>query len=223
MSILTPEQVAFYYENGYVVLSGLIPEETSLRAKAILEKWAECDPRNPKATSKEPIFRALEEEEAVASCYTGAILQAASELVGEDVSTFLRPNKPYPLHAYPTQDEWKPWEAHIDHAIKEHGHKTFPGAFRLASMLFLSDVEAHGGGTLVWAGSHRKIRALAESDPVHYELMATLNMELDKAELGECIELTPKRGDILFYHCLCAHSGSMNVQNTPRLAMNAKW
>ncbi len=95
--------------------------------------------------------------------------------------------------------------------------------FRVASMLFASDVESHGGGTLVWAGSHKKILALAQSDPDYYALMSNLNNELDKANIGEYVELTPKRGDILFYHTLCGHSGSMNVRNTPRLAMNAKW
>jgi len=223
MSVLTPEQVVFYQENGYIVLSGLVPDEISLRAKAILDKWVEGDPRNPKATSSEPIPRTSEEEDAVVACYTDAILQAAAELVGDDISTFPRPHKPYPLHSYPTQEEWKPWGAHIDHAIKEHGHKTFPYAFRLASMLFFSDVEPHGGGTLVWPGSHLKTLALAKSNPEYYELMYTLNNELDKANLGEYVELTPKRGDILFYHYLCGHSGSMNVQNVPRLAMNAKW
>lgn len=223
MPTLTSEQVEFYNTNGYIVLSGLIPEQVSLKAKAILEKWAESDPRNPEATSKAPLPRSEEDEAAVAACYTDAILLAAAELVGEDVATFPRPQKPFPLHSYPVQEEWKPWEAHIDHAIKEHGHKTFPRAFRIASMLFLSDVKAHGGGTLVWPGSHLKIRALAESDPERYETMHALNMELDRANIGDYVELTPKRGDILFYHCLCGHSGSMNVQDAPRLAMNAKW
>ncbi len=51
MSVLTAEQVAFYQENGYILLSGLIPDEISLKAKGVMEKWAETDPRNPNAVS----------------------------------------------------------------------------------------------------------------------------------------------------------------------------
>lgn len=223
MPALTSEQVALYHEQGYLLVSGLIPDSVSIRAQEILLQWAESDPRNPQAKTKEPAPRTPEEESLVAACYTPAIMEAVAQLVGDDPATFKAPSHPFPLHSYPVNETWKPWGAHIDHAIKEHGHKTFPLPFRLASMLFLSDVEQHGGGTLVWPGSHKKIQALANTDPAHYEYMWVLNLELDKANIGEYVELTPKRGDILFYHCLCGHSGSMNVNDRARLAMNAKW
>lgn len=223
MPVLTPEQVALYHAQGYLLVSGLIPETVSSRAREIFLLWSESDPRNPQAKTKEPLPHTPEEEAEVVACYTSAIMEASAQLVGDDLSTFRVPSRPFPLHSYPVLDEWKPWEAHIDHSIKADGHKTFPIPFRLASMLFLSDVEEHGGGTLVWDGSHKKIFALAETDPAYYEDMYVLNQELEKADIGECVELTPKCGDILFYHCLCAHSGSMNVRDSIRLAMNAKW
>jgi ectoine hydroxylase-related dioxygenase (phytanoyl-CoA dioxygenase family) len=53
--------------------------------------------------------------------------------------------------------------------------------------------------------------------------MYTLNQEIDRADLGEPVEVTAKAGDILFYHYLCAHSGSQNTTPHPRLALNHKW
>ena len=37
-----------------------------------------------------------------------------------------------------------------------------------------------------------------------------LNRSLGEAGLGSPVELTPRAGDILFYHYLCAHAGSRN-------------
>ena len=90
-------------------------------------------------------------------------------------------------------------------------------------MTFLNDVEPNGGGTVVWPGSHRKIAALARSNPDYYRPMWVLGEELYKADIGECVEIVPQGGDVLFYHVFCAHSGSLNVTDYPRLAMNMKW
>ena len=45
-------------------------------------------------------------------------------------------------------------------------------------------------------------------DPAKYELMWTLNQAITDAGLPDPVELTPRRGDILFYHYLCAHAVS---------------
>ena len=123
----------------------------------------------------------------------------------------------------PPSGEWKWPGPHIDHAIKEHLHKTFPRAFRIATMTFLSDVPPHGGGTVVWPGSHAVLERLAKSDPERFEMMWTLNQEVPHVTLADPVELTPKRGDVLFYSYLCAHAGSQNTSDRPRLALNAKW
>jgi ectoine hydroxylase-related dioxygenase (phytanoyl-CoA dioxygenase family) len=90
-------------------------------------------------------------------------------------------------------------------------------------MTFLSDVPPHGGGTIVWPGSHAVLEHLAKSDPTRFETMWALNQELPNAALDSPVELTPRRGDVLFYSYLCAHSGSQNTSDRPRLALNAKW
>jgi ectoine hydroxylase-related dioxygenase (phytanoyl-CoA dioxygenase family) len=90
-------------------------------------------------------------------------------------------------------------------------------------MIYLTDVRPHGGGTIVWPGSHLKVEALARSERGKYRYLAALNADLGRVALGAAMELTPSRGDVWFHHHLCAHASSDNVSGAPRLAINAKW
>ncbi|MCA1596237.1 MAG: phytanoyl-CoA dioxygenase family protein [Chloroflexi bacterium] len=223
VNVLTDEQRRGFDAQGYLLISGLIPPQTAAQAADAMWRALGADPED------EASWRTIEkghrgiEEPALTAVYTPQVLQAAAELSGDDPATFRAPSRAYAINIFPTDGEWHWPSPHIDHAIKEHGHKTFPRAFRLAAMTFLNDVPQHGAGTVVWPGSHRKLEALAKSDPERYELMWSLGRDLARADLGEPVELTPRRGDVLFYHYLCAHAGSMNTSRVPRLALNMKW
>lgn len=223
MSVLTAEQRRMYEEQGYLLASGLIPEEIAQAGEAAMWRALQADPADPATWTSIASRHTTFDAPALVACYTPEVLAAAAELGGEAPESYRAPNRGYAINVFPQQDAWSWPQPHIDHAIKEHGHKTFPRAFRLASMLFLHTVAPHGGGTVVWPGSHRKLEALAKSDPTRYELMWTLNQDLKSIDLGAPRELTPQRGDVLFYHYLCAHAGSKNVSDRPRLAMNMKW
>jgi len=222
MQVLTEAQEQEYAEQGYLLVSGLVPATIAEAAEAAMWRAFAADP-NDRATWPIAMRHQVYDPPELAACYTPEILAAAALLAGDDPASFKPPSRGYAINVFPQEGEWQWPRPHIDHAIKEHGHKTFPRAFRIASMLFLNDVPTHGAGTVVWPGSHRKLLALAQSDPERYEMMWTLNQELSQRDLGEPVELTPRRGDILFYHYLCAHAGSMNTSDRPRLAMNMKW
>lgn len=224
MTFLTPTQEEAYAEQGYLLVSGLIPEEIAEAAEQAMWKVLGADPNDP-ATWEEPSKTQVttSSEPALVACYTPQMLAAAARLSGDDPASILPPKSAYALNVFPQPGEWQWPSPHIDHAIKEHGHKTFPRAFRIAAMTYLSDVPPHGGGTIVWPGSHKKIEALARSDPEHYEMMWVLGGDIRQVGLGEPIEMAPRRGDVLFYHYLCAHSGSQNTSRRPRLAFNMKW
>ncbi len=212
MTLLSEKQIQFYHSEGYLLVAGLIPQE-------VVSAGTEAMTRH----LKEPSTNLAELNPALTACYSPAILAAAAQLVGDPVETFHAPDSAFPIVSKPSDSEWSWPQPHIDHSIKEHDHDTFPKPFRIASMLFLSDVATHGGGTIVWPRSQAKIEALAHSDPARFEKMWTLNQFLHEALIGEPIELTPNAGDILFYHCLLAHAGSKNITPVPRLAMNRKW
>jgi len=226
MPPLSQDQIGQYLVNGYLQVSGLIPDEVVSRAEDAAWRCMGVDRNDPATWDDRPKGHPAYEDADLVACYTPALLAAAAQL-GEgapDPSAYGAPRSGYCIHTFPTQEEWRVGGPHIDHSIKEHGHKTFPHAFRLASMTFLSDVDAHGGGTLVWPGSHMKTMALARSDPKKYEYMWVLGREMrDLVDVGDPVETTPRAGDVVFYHFLCSHSGSMNTTDSPRIAMNRKW
>ena len=223
--VLTQEQVASYIENGYVLVSGLIPTDLAQRAEEAMWRCMGIDRDDPTSWKDRTAGHAGYEDADLTAVYTDALLTAAWQLSegGLDRSTFRAPKSGYAINTFPTDEPWAPHGPHLDHSIKEHGHETFPPAFRVASMTFLHDVKPQGGGTVVWPGSHRKVAALARSNPDYYRSMWVLGGALDEADIGECVEVIPRRGDVLFYHVFCAHSGSRNVTDYPRLAMNMKW
>lgn len=222
MAPLTPIQVSQYAANSYLLVSGLIPEEVAERAESALWQLLQARPDDRATWPQKTAHQAYDSPELL-ECYTEGMLGAAAQLAGEPLESVGAPNRAYAINVFPTPGEWKWPHPHIDHAIKEHGHKTFPRAFRIAAMTFLSDVPPHGGGTVVWPESHALLEKLALSDPSRFESMWALNQELSQVALGDPVETTPRRGDVLFYSYLCAHAGSQNVSDHPRLALNAKW
>jgi hypothetical protein len=220
---VTSEQRRFYDEQGYLLVSGLIRPEVAAAADAAMWGLLGISPSEPGGWAAVERGHHSFESAALVACYTPEYVAAAEILAGEEPGSFRTPSRGYCINIFPRSGPWEFPRPHIDHAIQEHAHKTFPRAFRIAAMTFLHDIAPHGGGTVVWPGSHRKIEALARSDPERYELMWPLGREIARAGLDEPLELTPRAGDVLFYHYLCAHAGSMNTGDRPRFAMNMKW
>ena len=219
--MLSDEQVEAYERDGYVLVTGLITDEVAAAAADAVWAGMEAKPDDPGSWPER--YAENHDQDAVVACYTQDFLQAAAQLSGDPVDTIRGPKGATAITIFPSEGDWTPPSPHIDHAIKEHGHKTFPRPFRVATMTFLSDVEEKGGGTAVWPGSPGQIEALARSDEAHYEYMWVLNQDLAKAGLGDPVVTQPKRGDVLFYSYLCAHAGSKNMTSQPRLALNYKW
>ena len=223
--ILTISQITFYLENGYLLVPGLIPHDLIIRAEQAMWGCMGLSVLKPEDWPGSFSGSAVYPDEDLIKVYTEELLNAAWQLSQGDLerSNFDPPDVGFAINTFPSEEEWAPHGPHLDHAIKEHGHKTFPQAFRIASMTYLNDVCPHGGGTIVWPESHKKVEALSRSNPDYYEMIWKLNEDLGKIDIGEYVELTPKAGDALLYHPLCVHSGSINNSNKPRLAMNMKW
>ncbi len=222
---LTQEQIEYFLENGYLLASGLIPEEIARKAYDAMWRNLKLDPDNPETWADAPRGHQSFKDPDLTACYTPEAMAAVAQLgdAPPEPDSYRPPGSAYCINVFPTQDEWRPHGPHLDHTIKEHGYKTFPTPCRLAAMLFLNDVPKHGGGTLIWPKSHLKAQALARSAPEKFALMWQLGQAFRKLDIGAPVETTPKRGDILFYSIFTAHSGSMNVSSQPRFAMNAKW
>ena len=107
--------------------------------------------------------------------------------------------------------------------MEEHHHQTFPPVFRLGVLIFLNNSGPSSGGTRVWPRSHRILLELARKSPKRYEWRKNIMTEISTLDLGEPMNLTLSRGDVLFLHHLIAPAGSYNDSNRPRFALNMKW
>jgi hypothetical protein len=223
MSVLSPDQLEAYDRDGYLLVSGLIPDEVSAAAEAAMIRLIGISIDDPATWASVPKNHTTFDSPELVACYTPAFLEAAEVLAGEPGAGYGPPSHGYAINVFPSEGEWTWPHPHIDHAIKDHGHEVFPRAFKVATMTFLNDVPPHGGGTVVWPGGHRQLLALAENDPEKYKMMYDLNRAWDRIDLADPVETTPRRGDVLFYGYLTPHAGSRNVSDRPRLAMNRKW
>ena len=228
--MLTQSQIDSYHRDGYLLASGLIPDSLSAAAEARMWDLMEMDAQDSATWSRLPdgahefsesrgvvIFNALQDEDLMA-CATPAYLAAVSQLIGESVEQ-------HPPQAVHTQNllqqhtEPSTPRPHVDGIPKEHTHRTFPGPYRIATLVYLSNIEPGGGGTAVWPGSHRKIRELAESDPVRYEYLFDFNKDIPSLDLGDPLIVEPRRGDVLFFQHLFGHNGTANTLRRPRFMM----
>ena len=203
-----------YEEQGFLLVSGLIQRETVERAHGrLLARLRKTDSASHHEFIQDPL---------VLACFSRKLCSAARQLARARAA--LRPPTiAYAISVLPTGTVWE-WPApHIDHAIERDGHKTFPPPFRIGCLIYLNDIPRHAGATVVWPGSHHQLAGLAAASPKQYELLASLNRDIQKLPLREPLEITAAAGDVLFYDYLCAHAGSANEGTKPRLALNHKW
>ena len=151
-------QIDAYAHDGFVLFSDLIPDDITAAAADAMWVTMEANP-DDRTIWPEGYFRGLDDP-AIVACHTVTFLAATASLSNNSRDSIGAPSNTLVINIFPTADAWHIPEPHIDHAIKEHGHRTFPLPFciaRVATMTFLSDVPERGGGTAVWPGSHERI------------------------------------------------------------------
>src|SRR5437773_12469242 len=135
--MLKEDQQRTYEETGYLLGSGLMPPEIAAAAEAAMWAVIGARPGDPASWAEAPRAHQAFESPEILACYTPAYLEAAAQLAGEEPGSLRPPKRPYSINVFPSEGPWQWPKPHIDHAIKEHGHRTFPRAFRIAAMTFL--------------------------------------------------------------------------------------
>jgi ectoine hydroxylase-related dioxygenase (phytanoyl-CoA dioxygenase family) len=213
-STLSRQQLGTYGDDGFLLVSDLIkPKVVQAAHDALIQQIQGSRPLS---------HHAFIRDHAVLACFTREVCSAAAVLAGAR-TPLPPPRVTYTISVFPTSGPWEWPKPHIDHALKKDAYRTFPPPFRAGCLIYLNDVPAHCGATVVWPGSHRKLESLAAARPEEYKYMWALNRDIPMAELPSPVELTPRAGDALFYQYLCAHAGSLNTGHEPRLALSHKW
>jgi len=219
---LSNEQIGRFHRDGYLLVSGLIPSPVASEAASALWRFLDVSPHAPETWTVLGSHPYPLRDERVSAVYTDEMLAAAAQLAGDDVATFRRPRATCAF-IRPVVPVWRSHPPHIDRTIAGLRYRTFPRSYRIGALTYLTDVRPHGGGTIVFPGSHLKLEAIAKSDPIRYRYLWALSIQLSRIDLGAPIELTPSCGDVLFHHHLCVHAATDNVGEVPRLALNQKW
>jgi hypothetical protein len=219
-----------FIEDGYVVVSGLIPDEVVTAARNVLWQAIDSDPNDPLTWRPEDSRKAYAYHQEMAICRTSAIEDAAEELVGPN---FLRGvgyspvlenkgenpifNGYIPVLNFPTPGpkEWTPPQAfHIDGL---HTSTLWPQKLFLIVLTYLSDTVVYGGATTIRPGSHRQIFTYwIESG----EAPTGDTALLPDITFRDPIPLPGRAGDVIFMHYLLAHAGSRNHSEQIRFALN---
>lgn len=213
-----------YREEGFLLLSDLIDDETSRAAAALLHELPGMD-GHVEAIAAPHLYngeRGLVEhyalrEQVLLDCFGSAFVDM-TRLLSDTIDLHV-PRAVQTQNLILQERAWQPPNPHIDGIPKVNRHRTFPGPYQIAFIAYLSDVEPRGGGTVGWPHSHRAVRTLAESDRVRYAYLHDLNQSIDQLDLGEAIELLPRRGDVLFFQHLWVHGAPFNTRPQPRLAL----
>ena len=233
--MLSQAQIAQYDRDGYVMVSGLIPETTIARAEQAMwsvlgmdrddpASWSPlpCDSDGVTTVASQGVVEhfGLKDPELLACC-TPAFYDVQSQLARKNEAAF-RCQRPQPeavwaRSVFPVSGSWSHHSGHADGVHRPFS--IFPGSFRVSSLTYLDSGVAQGGGTAVWPGSHRTLRDGAARDPDRFRILPDLQNPTQKFDLSAPIELTPSRGDVLFFHYLLVHAGSLNTGSKPRFAI----
>jgi len=209
--VLKREDHLHFLEHGYVVLRGLVPPDVVARASRELKEWDESEagllvsagagleePRPPNAVG----CRAVDSE-ATQACVTEEVRGAVIELLGgSGTPSLVRGGLLDMRRSFQPDAEWSVLGLHVDSDYPT----AMPNGWVLGMSIFLTEVRAQGGAFIACPGSHLRYRALMG------QTSGSLKGSTAMPEhAGAWRELITGPGDVLLYHHLLGHSGSLNV------------
>lgn len=96
------------------------------------------------------------------------------------------------------------------------------------NVIYLSDVQEHGGAFMYWPGSHHVAWEYFQRNPNDYLSQGERSQDQTFAILRremkyEPVEFVGRAGDVLIWHSLILHSASVNKRYETRFAIFGRW
>ena len=234
--MLSQEQLAQYDRDGYVLVSGLIPEETIANAEAAMWSVLGMDRDDPASWSPLPddidgvtttvsqgvIEHFGVQDPALLACCTPAFYEVQSQLVRENAEAFHcqkpQPEAVWTRSVFPVSKGWNSsrwacrWRTStlqclsriIPRLVADVSRFRCCAGWRYRGLARIAPEATRGGGAVTLD---------------RYRMLPDLKNPQQRFDLGEPVELRPSRGDVLFFHYLLVHAGSLNTSNKPRFAL----
>ncbi len=218
--MLAPDQIAFYRENGYLLVEDVVDAETLSELRRVTWEFIERSrrvsepdevydldeghgPDNPKPTriklphKRHPVYDRVLRSERVKACFTA--------LLGPDVvlqTSKLNTKMPGGGAAV----EW-----HQDWAFYPHTNDDV-----LAFGLMLDDVDEANGPLMVIPGSHRGPILSHHRDGV---FCGAIDPDDPLFERERAVTLTGRAGSMTVHHARTLHGSAPNTSDRPRLVL----
>ena len=210
--MLSEQQLTQFEEIGYLLLPGLIPQETVTKAAAAMWRMMGMDAENPDSWGhfKRPHLAGFYMEKMgdgkrielygvtnpdVLACCTPDYLTITKQLASRypEIShcESQQPDGIWALNQFPVSAEWKSPAPHLDGGFRDL--RLDPGTFRVTSLTYLTDVDAHGGTTIIWPEGPQRIREFREKNPEFSNHIRDVGALFPKMDLGEPWKLLPNR------------------------------
>ena len=221
-NLLTPEQVAFYKEQGYLHIPAMFtPAETqelSDHLDWLIETWAFKDqgwtgPWRKKymdeATEKKSKLIALHDLQYYSDAWARAVLKpklagAMSDLLGPVVELHHST-----LHVKPPE-AGHPFPMHQDNAFYKHVNGNYVDV-----LVHLDDTRHENGEIRFLAGSHKQ-GALEHVVKDEEGKGCTPHLPFEKYKLESTVPVPAKRGDIVVFNIFTIHGSHVNVTDRMR-------
>ncbi len=164
---LSPDQVAGFHRDGFVVVPGAFPPDAAARMRDVV--WRALAPRGVRrddpstwSSSTADHLQHLKRDPAFRAVGSAATLGAIADLVGDGWADGPADWGAFFL-LFPGREPWYvPWKAwHIDHAWTD----PLEPLRELKVHALFGDVEPRAGGMPVVAGSHHVVAQVVRDDP----------------------------------------------------------
>ena len=218
MHVLTQDEMAFWHENGYVILRNAVPRENLDAVVDIIWEFMAMDRDDPETWYRSPDGdkgKPKLKESGMAELYQHQALWdnrqhprvygAFADIWGTDELwvSIDRVNLNPPARADWDFQGFVHWD--IDTSLR-------PLPKRVQGVLSLVDVPAEAGGLQVVPGFHRRFEEWVETQPVDRDPRAP---DMTGLELKS---LATNAGDLVIWHSLLPHGTGRNNSTRPRLA-----
>lgn len=215
--MLTQEQIAFYRENGFLVVEDLLPPALIAQAREVVNSFVEQSRAvashdavydlEPGHSSEAPRVRRLKDPCAIHPVFrqlgfSDAILDCVSSLIGPDIR-YQGGKLNMKSAAFGSPVEW-----HQDFAFYPHTNDDL-----LAVGIALDDCTLENGCMLMIPGSH--------CGPIldHHQdgfFVGAVNMERASINLQCAVPVPVRAGGITLHHCRMLHASAPNTSQQSR-------
>lgn len=220
--MLTPEQVDFYHQHGYLHIAGVFTptevEEISDEMDRLVQDWAltnegwtgpwrqaYMDP----ATEKKAKLTSMHDLHFYSAAWCRAVthpslVEAVSDLLGPNVELHHST-----MHIKPPESG-HPFPMHQDNPFYEHENGKY-----LDVLVHLDDTRHENGEIRFLDGSHR-LGALPHITQTPDGQPCTPHLPVEQYRLEETVPIPAKRGDLVVFNIFTVHGSYLNTTREPR-------